>query len=142
MLRVSRRSFPVFVRLLIGAALVAAIAVRYSPRGFAAAFSGGNVVVYRVGTGSNDLVNTGNAVFLDEFTPAGTLVQSIAMPTTASGSNKPLIASGVATSEGLLSRSADGAYIVLGGYAAFSSSGSLANSSAATINRVVGRVDA
>ena len=46
----------------------------------AAAFTPGNVVVYRVGDGSGSLVNTGNAVFLDEYTTSGTLVQSIAMP--------------------------------------------------------------
>src|SRR5215467_4285783 len=81
-----------------------------------APFTPGNVVVYRVGTGSGSLVNTGNPVFLDEFTPAGALVQSIALPTSPSGGNQALIASGTATSEGLLTRSADGLYLVLAGY--------------------------
>src|SRR5215470_7266685 len=61
-----------------------------------AAFTAGDVVIYRVGDGSGSLVNTGNAVFLDEYTPSGTLVQSVALPTTASGANKQLIASGTA----------------------------------------------
>lgn len=109
----------------------------------AAAFTPGNVVVYRVGDGTGSLVNTGNAVFLDEFTPTGTLVQSIALPTTTSGSNKRLIASGTATSEGLLTRSVDGRYLTLTGYDATpGGAANLSASSAATINRVVGRVDA
>src|SRR5437879_4455496 len=73
-------------------------------RAVPSAFTPGNLVVYRVGTGatSDSLVNTGNAVFLDEYTTGGTLVQSIALPTTASGANQPLIASGLAITEGFL----------------------------------------
>src|SRR4051812_36707728 len=84
---------------------------RLEEREVLAAFTPGDLVIYRVGTGTGSLVNTGNAVFLDEYTTAGALVQSVAMPTTASGSNKPLIASGTATSEGLLTRSTDGRYL-------------------------------
>ena len=57
-----------------------------------AAFTPGNIVIYRVGDGTSSLVNTGNAVFLDEYTPSGTLVQSIALPTADSGTNQTLIA--------------------------------------------------
>jgi hypothetical protein len=80
-------------------------------------FHPGDIVVYRVGSGTGSLVSTGNAVFLDEFTPTGTLVQSIPLPTTASGLNKPLFASGTATSEGFLTLSADSQYLLLTGYA-------------------------
>src|SRR5262245_55191994 len=80
-------------------------------------FTPGNIVIYRVGDGLSGLVNVGAAVFLDEYTPTGTLVQTIALPTTASGNNKQLIASGVATSEGLMTRSANGGYLVVTGYA-------------------------
>jgi hypothetical protein len=112
------------------------------PASFGAALTPGNVAIYRVGTGSGSLINTGNAVFIDEYTPAGVLVQSIAMPTTASGSNKPLIASGTATSEGLLTRSSDGQYLMLTGYGStLPAAGSLAGTASATVNRVVGRVD-
>ena len=108
----------------------------------AAAFTAGNVVVYRVGSGSGSLVNTGSAVFMDEYTSAGALVQSVALPTSASGSNAPLIASGTATSEGLLSRSADGQYLVATGYGrAIGGSGSLSGTTAAAVPRVVGRID-
>ena len=103
-----------------------------------APFTPGNLVIYRVGTGTGSLVNTGNPVFLDEYTPAGALVQSISLPTT--GAQK-LIASGTATSEGLLTRSADGLYIVLAGYNAPIPTTGLAGTSSATVPRVVGRVD-
>ena len=66
------------------------------------AFTPGNVVIYRVGDGSGSLVNTGNPVFLDEYTPTGTLVQSIALPTATAGANHRLIASGTAKTNGTL----------------------------------------
>lgn len=103
----------------------------------------GNVVVYRVGTGESGLLNSGAAVFLDEYTPGGLLVQSIAMPTTADGAQKQLIASGTATSEGLITRSGDGQYLMVTGYARdLGGTGSLASTTAPNVNRVVGRVDA
>src|SRR5262249_32534665 len=72
----------------------------------------------------------------------GTLVQSIALPTSGSGSNKPLIASGTATSEGLLTRSADGRFLVLTGYGATTGGGtSGVSSSASSVPRVVGLGD-
>ena len=107
-----------------------------------AAFTPGNLVIYRVGDGSGSLVNTGNAVFVDEYTPAGVLVQSIALPTTDSGANQSLIASGTATSEGLLTLSADGHFLLLTGYDATPPQTSLAGTSAATVNRVIARIDA
>jgi hypothetical protein len=70
-------------------------------RALLAAFGSGNVVVYRVGTGTGNLVNTGNSVFLDEFSPSGALVQSLAMPSSdpdGAGPGRALVASGVATS--------------------------------------------
>ena len=53
-----------------------------------AAFTPGNMVIYRVGDGTVALSGNGSAVFLDEYTPTGTLIQSVAMPTTASGNQK------------------------------------------------------
>lgn len=108
---------------------------------WAAAFTAGDLVIYRVGTGSGSLVNTGNAVFLDEYTPAGTLVQSIAMPTTASGANSALYASGTATSEGMMTLSPNGQYLALTGYGSTSAS-SLSGTTGTAVNRVVGIVNA
>jgi uncharacterized protein len=105
-------------------------------------FTAGNIVVYRVGSGIGSLVNTGNPVFLDEYSPSGTLVQSIALPTTVSGSNKQLVAVGTSSSEGFLTRSTDGKYLMLAGYAATPPYASnLAATTGSTVNRVVGRVD-
>ena len=43
-------------------------------------FVGGDLVIYRVGDGTAALFNGGNTMFLDEYSPSGTLVQSIEMP--------------------------------------------------------------
>ena len=104
-------------------------------------FTPGNLVIYRVGTGTGSLVNTGNPVFLDEYTPAGTLVRSVPMPTADTLPNRAFYASGTASSEGMISRSADGRYLVLTGYASTYTS-SLSGTAGSVVNRVIGRVDA
>ena len=105
-------------------------------------FTPGNVVVYRVGDGVTALSGNAAAVFLDEYTPSGTLVQSIAMPTaTAITGNRALTASGTATSEGELTRSVDGQYLVAAGYNAAPAATGVATSTSATVNRVIARVD-
>ena len=108
----------------------------------AAPFTPGNLVVYRVGDGVAALANTGTAVFLDEYTTAGVLVQTIAMPTVPSGLQRSLVCSGTATSEGFLTRSTDGQYLVLPGYDAAVGTPSLTGSTSAAFPRVIGRVDA
>src|ERR1043166_59290 len=108
----------------------------------AAAFTAGNLVVYRVGDGGTALSGNAAAVFLDEYTTGGTLVQSIAMPTAVNGSNKRLTASGTATSEGFLTRSVDGNYLIVPGYDTNVGTATITTSASATINRVIGRVDA
>jgi hypothetical protein len=104
-------------------------------------------VVVRVGDGAAALSNASTAVFLEERnTSDGSLVVSaqnpLALPIAASGSNQPLTMSGTATSEGGLSLSQDGKYLVLAGYAAAPGVGSISSSNSAMTNRVVGRVDA
>jgi hypothetical protein len=80
----------------------------------AAPITPGNLVIYRAGSGTNSLTNTGNNVFLDEYTTAGSLVQSIAI--TATGTGTKLISAGLSTSEGALAISADGRWIGFSGY--------------------------
>ena len=75
----------------------------------AAPITPGNLVIYRVGTGSNALASTGNEVFLDEYTTAGSLVQSIEMPSTGAGTK--LVSAGNSTAEGPISISPDGKWI-------------------------------
>jgi hypothetical protein len=130
------------------AAAVAAIAVPLvSSQAHAARFTGGDVVVYRVGTGGAALTNAAAPVFLDEYSPTGTKLQSVALPTTTSEGNTRLTATGQSRSEGLIDRSADGRFIAVTGYdAAPGDTGpgglSLTTSDPAQVNRVVGLVDA
>ena len=111
-----------------------------------AAFTPGNIVVYRVGAAAPNnsaLATNGSPVFLDEYTPAGSLVQTIAMPTTLDGLNRPLVANGINAGDGFLTRSADGRYLLLTGYdrALPAASGPLPSQPSSAINRVIGRVD-
>lgn len=108
----------------------------------AAPFTPGNLVVVRVGTGAAALTNASTAVFLDEYTTAGTLIQSVPLPTAASGANQPFTLSGTATSEGLMTRSADGRYLVLAGYGIVPGTASVGGTATATTNRVAARIDA
>jgi hypothetical protein len=102
--------------------------------------TGGNLAVYRVGDGVQTLANTGNSVFIDEFTPAGALVTSIALPTADNGASHAVIASGTATSEGLLTLSTNGKYLIATGYdLALPQTTSIVSSSAP---RTVARIDA
>src|SRR5437588_7066799 len=108
----------------------------------ATGFAQGNLVVYRVGDGSAPLSSNATPVFLDEYTPSGVLVQSIPLPTSISGINKRLTASGTATSEGELARSVDGKYLTAAGYDAAAGTASITGSSSSSVNRVIARVDA
>jgi hypothetical protein len=105
-----------------------------------AQFTPGNLVVTRIGTGAAPLNNASTAVFLDEYTPGGTLVQSVAMPTAASGSNLPFAISGSATSEGQLTQSADGRFLMATGYAIAPGTASIAGTASASVPRVIARI--
>ncbi|PPK68428.1 ExeM/NucH family extracellular endonuclease [Actinokineospora auranticolor] len=127
---------------VVATALVAATVVVVGGQTAAAAgFGPGNIVVARVGTGDAALSSAATAVFLDEYTPAGDLVQSVALPATAPAAGKRLTLSGSATSEGALTRSADGRYLTLAGYDADAGTAGVAGTTSAAVGRVVGRVD-
>ena len=113
-----------------------------APRAAAAPFMPGNFVVARVGDGTAPLNGAAAAVFLDEYTPAGVLVQSLELPTSVSGNNRILTASGNGTSELNLTRSADGHFLVLTGYSAVPGTPSVATSASNDVARVIGRVAA
>lgn len=104
----------------------------------AAAITAGNLVIYRVGDGTAALGTTATAVFLDEFTPVGSLVQSIASPTTGVSA---MTATGNSSTEGVISRSQDGNSLVFGGYRANTGTAALAGATPATVNRVVGTLN-
>ncbi|HEX8364645.1 MAG TPA: Calx-beta domain-containing protein [Allosphingosinicella sp.] len=103
----------------------------------------GNIVVSRVGTGSGALSGVATAVFLDEYTPTGTFVRSIALPTADFAPHQTLTATGNATTEGRLNLSADGRYLVLAGYdVAPGTATNLYLNPSSGVARVIGRVDA
>jgi len=104
-------------------------------------FGAGNLVVERIGDGTATLSSAAAAVFLDEYTPAGTLVQSIAMPTATSGVNHMLTESGSATSDGYIHLSPNGKYLAVPGYDAAVGTASVASTASATVSRVVGIVN-
>ncbi len=103
-------------------------------------FTPGNIVVFRAGNGVA-LSNLGNPIFLDEYTTAGSLVQSVSLPTTTSGANRQCVTAGTATSEGLISLSTDGQYIVGACYASdIPAASSLTAATSASVPRVLFRV--
>jgi Bacterial Ig-like domain (group 3)/Divergent InlB B-repeat domain len=106
----------------------------------AAPFTPGNIVVQRVGDGTAALTSAATASFLDEYTPAGALVQSIALPVAVNGANKRVTASGTATTDSLLNRSADGKYLLATGYDAAVGTASVTGTASTATNRVVARV--
>jgi hypothetical protein len=106
----------------------------------AAPLTPGNVVVYRVGPSAGGLLNTGAQVFVDEYTPTGTLVQSIPMPN--AGTGPKLVASGTASSEGLLTVSPNGDHVVITGYnSTIPAASSISSTASNVVNRTVARID-
>lgn len=102
-------------------------------------FTAGNLVVCRVGDGSATLAAVATVVFLDEFTPAGTLVRSLPVPSSTAGAR--LLLTGNSTTECEITRSADGRFIVIPGYDATVGTATPASATSATVPRVIGRVD-
>lgn len=128
---------------MMKAKLMLALAVVGAAAGVvnAAAFTPGNLAIYRVDGSGAALSNTGAAVFVDEYTPAGVLVQSIAMPSASAQGSAALIASGTATAEGFLTRSADGGSIMLTGYdRSLGGTGNISGTATTAVKRSVGRV--
>ncbi len=103
------------------------------------------LAIFRAGSGTGSLVNTGNPVFIDKFNTTGssqTAASSIAMPTVVSGANKQLIASGTATSDGALALSEDGKCLTMIGYARdIGLAGALNATSSSSISRIIGVVN-
>jgi hypothetical protein len=132
------------MRRIVPSALAALALAIAGSAASAAPFTAGNLVVLRVGNGTTTYAagsgGRAAAAFLDEYTAAGALVQSIALPTSASGSNNPLTFSISATSEGILSRSPNGSFLAFAGYGAAPGTNNV-NSTAANANRVFGLVD-
>lgn len=104
-----------------------------------AQFTAGNIAVLQAGDGINSFTNTGNQIIIREFSTSGAPTFSLPIST----SLNPLIISGSATSEGQLNLSPNGKYLVFAGYAqSLPNTFNLSSSTAATINRGVGILDA
>jgi hypothetical protein len=117
-------------------------------------------MVVRVGDGNSALSNAATPVFVERryLDTVGSIVSTVAMPTAPpadDGENQILTQSGngvtgftsLPTGEGMLNRSVDGRFVTLAGYAApVGYTGGFTNgvtqAPSATINRIVGRIDA
>jgi hypothetical protein len=127
---------------LVAAVLASTCALSAASADASASLTPGDVVVYRVGNGSGSLSGTSAPAFLDEYEASGKLVESVPLPTTTSGSNKPLVASGSASSEGLLTLSADGNYLMASGYDAAVGTAKIAETKSSSVPRTIARVSA
>lgn len=100
------------------------------------------VMLLRVGDGSAALSNASAVVNVEvRRATDGGLVETIAMPIAASGSNNPLTMQGNSTTEGNITLSQDRRYVTLGGYATAPGVASISGTTAAAQNRVIGRID-
>ncbi|MGY3087692.1 hypothetical protein ACVWYF_000718 [Hymenobacter sp. UYAg731] len=110
----------------------------------AAPFTPGNLVVVRIGDGSATAPASGSAVatFLLEYTPAGVLVQTIALPVADAGTNQTLTNTSSSSSEAVLTRSADGRYLVVTGYDTAPGTAAVVATASATTSRIIGLVAA
>lgn len=122
------------VSMIVAAAGLGAI----GSSALAGPFGLGNLVVSRL----NVQTTVGNSapVFLDEYTTGGSLQQSVAVPTAASGANFALTIGGSTTSAGQLARSADGRFLLLTGTDAPVNT-TTPNSNGSFQGRTIARVD-
>ena len=72
-----------------------------------------NVVVLRVGDGVQTLGNTGNTLYLDQYTPGGAYLNTLMIPDSGSSS---LLQAGNSSQEGYMSLSADRRFLTVVGY--------------------------
>jgi len=107
-----------------------------------------NVAVIRVGDGAQGLTSHGNSMFLDQWAPDGTYLTTMSIPDSGATSlvaiGPTVVPAGANTSVtgNGLSRSANGRFLVLGGYNTnLSYGGDLQTANAATIARGIGLID-
>lgn len=124
------------INFILGILLVGCLATKAQTN-----FNVNNLVIYRVGDGSTALANTAAPIFLDEYTTAGVLVQSVALPTVTASPNFRITASGSSSSEGQITRSQNGLYVLATGYNAALGTTSLSGTTSASVNRVVALID-
>lgn len=119
--------------LLLAGLLCCVVFVDHLP---AVLITAGNLVVVQVGDGSASLSSNATAGFVKEFTTAGSLVQTIALPTATAAT--ALTYSGSATSEGFIQLSTDKQYLAITGYGATPGTAGVTTATPTAVNRVVG----
>jgi hypothetical protein len=101
--------------------------------------------VVRVGDGVAALDVAALPVAIDRvLLSTGAVLGSIALPTAASGADHPFTLAGIGAGDGQLTRSADGRYVTMAGYAATPGTDEVANTSTVdppAVPRVVARID-
>jgi len=116
------------MKKILGLVMVLAASV-LGMNAVAGTFGAGDIVIIRVGDGTQPITNAGQTVFLDEYTPSSLSnaaanssvpvpIQSIQLPTSWVGAQAPLVLDGFDQSQSELSRSVDGRYLALVGYGA------------------------
>jgi hypothetical protein len=104
------------------------------------------IQVVRVGDGLAALTANAAPIFLEQRLITGALLvkasNPLALPVAVNGLNRPLTLGGTQTSEGNLSLSSNGSYLTIAGYDAVPGTANVASIASATVNRVIGRIDA
>ena len=98
----------------------------------------GNIVIYRAGDGVAAPTTAAAAVTMQEYTPAGVLVQTITVPSTGSTA---LTTVGNSTTEGVVTLTENGSKFVFGGYRKAAGGTQPSSDTATVTNRVVGTLD-
>jgi hypothetical protein len=106
------------------------------------AFAQGDLLVARLGDSSSFLSSSAAQIYIDEYTPTGTFVQSVAMPNVDSGTSHMLTLSGSSPNSGGLAVSADGHSVSLVGIDAAPGTVVVTSQSPATTPRTVARLTA
>ncbi|HTR40528.1 MAG TPA: immunoglobulin domain-containing protein [Pseudomonadales bacterium] len=126
--------------ILSSAAILAApvISILLNVQAHAASFTYGNIAILREGDGVSPLSTTSAPIAVLEITPAGSVVQTINVPTT--GANR-LVQSSSSASEGFITRSIDTNNLTFVGYDAPVGITNIPASGANGTNRCWGQVD-
>jgi hypothetical protein len=105
-----------------------------------------NVVAIRVGDGAQALTTSGNSMAVDQFAPDGTYLSTVGIPDSGPTSMLAIGPTATASPSSVtgngLSRSANGRFLVIGGYNTnLSYAGELQSASAPTVPRGIGLID-
>ena len=95
----------------------------------------GNLIVVRSGDGTAALTNAATLMFLDQYDRV-----TAAQPTPITTTSMPVTISGSATSEGFVTQSVDGNYLVAVGYNVSAGTLTVANTAATVVGRAIARV--